>query len=64
MRGLEKQAVNFEKRADATRSEEQKKEFRKQARQIRSDLERMEHDAGASFRRAEAHAARDRAGRR
>ena len=49
MRGLEKQAVNFEKRADATRSEEQKKEFRKQSRQIRADLERMEQDAGASF---------------
>ena len=49
MRGLDKQAVNFEKRADATRSEEQKKEFRRQSRQIRSDLERMEHDAGANF---------------
>ena len=32
MRGLEKQAVSFEKRADATRSDEQKKEFRKQSR--------------------------------
>jgi RNA polymerase primary sigma factor len=49
MRGLDKQAVNFEKRADATRSEEQKKEYRRQVRQIRSDLERMERDAGASF---------------
>ncbi len=49
MRGLEKQAVNFDKRAEATRSEDQKKEYRKQARQIRVDLERMEHDAGATF---------------
>ncbi len=49
MRGLEKQAVNFDKRAEATRSEDQKKEYRKPARQIRVDLERMEHDAGATF---------------
>ena len=49
MRGLDKQAINFEKRAEATRSDEQKKELRKQVRGIRSDLERMEGDAGASF---------------
>ena len=49
MRGLEKQATNFEKRAEQTRAEEAKKELRKQARQIRVDLERMEHDAGANF---------------
>jgi len=49
MRGLDKQAVNFEKRAEQTRSDEQKKEFRKQSRQIRADLERMERDAGAVF---------------
>jgi RNA polymerase primary sigma factor len=41
MRGLDKQAVNFEKRAEATRSDEQRKELRKQVRGIRSDLERM-----------------------
>jgi RNA polymerase primary sigma factor len=49
MRGLDKQAVNFEKRAEATRSDEQRKELRKQVRSIRSDLERMEGDAGADF---------------
>ena len=49
MRGLDKQAVNFDKRAEQTRSDEQKKEFRRQSRQIRADLERMEGDAGASF---------------
>ncbi len=49
MRGLDKQAGNFEKRAEASRSDEQKKELRKQVRGIRSDLERMEGDAGATF---------------
>ena len=49
MRGLDKQALNFEKRAEATRSDEQKKELRKQVRGIRADLERMEGDAGANF---------------
>jgi RNA polymerase primary sigma factor len=49
MRGLDKQAVNFEKRAEQTRAEEARKELRKQVRQIRADLERMEHDAGANF---------------
>src|SRR5271165_5087991 len=49
MRGLDKQAINFEKRAEATRSDEQRKELRKQVRGIRSDLERMEGDAGATF---------------
>jgi RNA polymerase primary sigma factor len=49
MRGLDKQATNFEKRAEQTRAEEARKELRKQVRQIRADLERMEHDAGANF---------------
>src|SRR5208283_423352 len=49
MRGLDKQANNFEKRAETTRSDEQKRELRKQVRQIRADLERMEGDAGATF---------------
>ena len=49
MRGLDRQAVNFEKRAEASRTEEQKKELRRQSRQIRADLERMEDDAGVSF---------------
>jgi RNA polymerase primary sigma factor len=63
MRVARQAGVNLERRADATRSEEQKKEYRKQVRQIRADLERMEHDAGRQLHRAEAHAARDRAGR-
>jgi RNA polymerase primary sigma factor len=49
MHGLDKQAGNFEKRAEATRSDEQRKEFRKQVRAIRADLERIEVDAGATF---------------
>src|ERR1035438_4938980 len=49
MRGLDKRSGNFEKRAEASRSDEQKKELRKQVRQIRADLERVEADAGASF---------------
>jgi len=49
MRGLDKQAGNFEKRAETSRSDEQKKELRKQVRGIRADLERMEGDAGATF---------------
>ncbi len=49
MRGLDRQAVNFEKRAEQSRAEDTKKEFRRQVRQIRADLEHMERDAGASF---------------
>ena len=49
MRGLDKQALNFDKRAEQTRSDDQKKEYKRQARQIRADLERLEQDAGASF---------------
>ncbi len=49
MRGLDRQAVNFDKRAEQTRAEEAKKELRRQVRQIRADLEHMERDAGASF---------------
>jgi len=32
MRSLDRQAQNLERKADATRSEEQKKEYRRQAR--------------------------------
>ncbi len=49
MRGLDRQAVNFEKRAEQTRADETKKELRRQVRQIRADLEHMERDAGATF---------------
>jgi RNA polymerase primary sigma factor len=48
-RALDRQVQSLEHRAEITRNEEQKKELRKQVRQLRSDLERIEHEAGASF---------------
>jgi RNA polymerase primary sigma factor len=49
MRALDRQVQNLERKADATRSEEQKKEYRRQARQVRAELEKLEADAGVSF---------------
>jgi RNA polymerase primary sigma factor len=49
MRSLDRQVQNLERKADATRSEDQKKEYRRQARQLRAELEKMEADAGVSF---------------
>jgi RNA polymerase primary sigma factor len=49
MRSLDRQIQNLERKADATRSDEQKKEYRRQARQLRAELEGMEADAGVSF---------------
>jgi len=49
LRALDRQAQNLEKKGEVTRNEEQKKEYRRQARQLRSDLERLEVEAGASF---------------
>jgi RNA polymerase primary sigma factor len=49
MRSLDRQTQNLERKADATRSEEQKKEYRRQSRQLRTELEKMEADAGVSF---------------
>jgi len=49
MRALERQVDSVEKKADAARSDEAKKELRKQARTLRADLERLEAEAGASI---------------
>jgi RNA polymerase primary sigma factor len=49
MRALDRQANNLDKKADLTRNEEQKKELRKQMRQLRADLEKLEFDSGLSF---------------
>jgi RNA polymerase primary sigma factor len=49
MRSLDRQSQNFERKADATRSEDQKKEYRRQSRAIRSELEKLELEAGVSF---------------
>jgi RNA polymerase primary sigma factor len=49
MRSLDRQANNLEKKADATRSEDQRKECKRQSRTIRGELEKLEHEAGVSF---------------
>jgi RNA polymerase primary sigma factor len=49
MRSLDRQSSNLEKKADATRSEEQRKEYRRQSRAIRTELEKLEVEAGVSF---------------
>jgi RNA polymerase primary sigma factor len=49
MRSLDRQSQNLEKKADATRSEDQRKEYRRQARAIHSELEKLELEAGVSF---------------
>jgi len=49
MRSLDRQALNLEKKADTTRSEEQRKEYKRQARAIHTELEKLEVEAGVSF---------------
>jgi RNA polymerase primary sigma factor len=49
MRALDRQIANLEKKYEATRSDELKKEYRKTQRNHRADLERLEADAGVSF---------------
>jgi RNA polymerase primary sigma factor len=49
MRSLDRQALNLERKADATRSEDQKKEYRRQARTIRAEMEKLEQKAGVLF---------------
>ncbi len=49
MRSLDRQAQNQERKADATRSEEQKKEYRRLARAVRSEIEKLELESGVSF---------------
>jgi len=49
MRSLDRQSQNLERKADATRSEEQKKEYRRQARAIRGEVEKLEIETGVSF---------------
>src|SRR5438309_7301094 len=49
MRSLDRQSQNLERKADATRSEEQKKDYRRQSRAIRTELEKLEAEAGVSF---------------
>jgi RNA polymerase primary sigma factor len=49
MRSLDRQANNLERKADATRSEEQKKEYRRQSRAIRAEVEKLELEVGVLF---------------
>jgi RNA polymerase primary sigma factor len=49
LRSLDRQSQNLERKAEATRSEEQKKEYRRQSRSVRSELEKLEGEAGVSF---------------
>ena len=49
MRSLDRQAQNLERKAEATRSEEQKKEYRRQSRAIRGEVEKLELETGVVF---------------
>ena len=49
MRSLDRQIQNLEKKADATRSEDQRKEYKRQARAIGAELEKLEQEAGVLF---------------
>jgi RNA polymerase primary sigma factor len=49
MRSLDRQIQNLEKMAEATRSEDQRKEYKRQARAVHLELEKLEHEAGVSF---------------
>ena len=49
MRSLDRQSQNLDKKADATRSEEQRKEYRRQARAIHGELEKLEVEVGVAF---------------
>jgi RNA polymerase primary sigma factor len=49
MRSLDRQSQNLERKADATRSEEQKKEYLRQSRAVRGEVEKLELETGVSF---------------
>jgi len=49
MRSLDRQTQNLEKKADVTRSDEQRKEYKRQARVVHGELEKLELEAGVSF---------------
>jgi len=49
MRALDRHMSNLEKKIEATRSEDLKKDYRKAQRQHRADLETLEQEAGVSY---------------
>src|SRR6202022_3224652 len=50
MRSLDRRVGNLERKIESTRREELKKHYRKTQRRHRADLERLECDAGVSFK--------------
>jgi len=50
MRSLDRRVGNLERKIESTRSEELKKDYRRTQRRHRADLERLECDAGVSFK--------------
>jgi RNA polymerase primary sigma factor len=50
MRSLDRRVSNLERKIESTRSEELKKDYRKTQRRHLADLERLESDAGVSFK--------------
>ena len=50
MRSLDRRVSDLESKIESTRSEELKKDYRKTQRRQRADLERLECDAGVSFK--------------
>jgi RNA polymerase primary sigma factor len=49
MRSLDRQFHNLEKKIETTRSEDLKKEYRRQQRNCRADLEKMEQECGLTY---------------
>ncbi len=49
MRSLDRQTQNLEKKADSTRSDEQRKEYKRQSRLVHGELEKLELEAGVAF---------------
>ncbi len=49
MKALDRQTHNLETRLEYTKGEEPKKEIRRQIRTVKSDLERIEQEAGATY---------------
>ena len=49
MRALDRQIQNLDKKAESTRSDEQKKEYRRQARQLKGDQEKLETESGVTY---------------
>ena len=49
LRSLDRQAQNLDKKAEATRSEDQRKEYKRQARAINAELEKIEQEVGVAF---------------